>query len=60
MLDQLVYKWAHARQVIAAVLIEKYACLIDEGWYPGDDEIARDVGLLMGGEFRRFVGLRSV
>jgi hypothetical protein len=55
-LDQLVYKWTHSRKVIAGVLCEKYGYLIDEGWFPSEDEIARDVSLLLGGEFLRFVG----
>ena len=55
-LDQLVYKWAHSRKVIAQVLVEKYGYLIDEGWYPTEDEIARDVAMLLGGEFLRFLG----
>jgi hypothetical protein len=55
-LDQLVYKWAHSRKVIAEVLEEKYAYLIDEGWYPTEEEITRDVALLLGGEFERFIG----
>lgn len=55
-LDQLVYKWAHSRRVIAEVLEEKYAYLIDEGWYPNEEEITRDVALLLGGEFERFIG----
>lgn len=54
-LDQLVYKWAHSRRVIAQVLVEKYGYLIEEGWYPRQEEIARDVETLMGGEFERFV-----
>ncbi len=58
-LDQLVYKWAHSRQVIARALCEKYGYLIDEGWYPTEDEIARAAGMLLGGEFERFVGARS-
>jgi len=55
-LDQLAYKWRHSRQTIAGVLCEKYGYLIAEGWYPTEDEIARDVALLLGGEFERFVG----
>ncbi|MDI7275805.1 MAG: glucuronate isomerase [Anaerolineae bacterium] len=55
-LDQLVYKWAHSRRLIARALSEKYGYLIDEGWYPTEDEIERDVRMLMGGEFERFVG----
>ena len=54
-LDQLVYKWGHSRKIIAEVLCEKYEYLIQEGWYPTEDEIARDVGMLLGGEFERFV-----
>jgi hypothetical protein len=54
-LDQLVYKWTHSRKVIAGVLVEKYGYLIDEGWCPTDDEIARDVQMLFGGEFERFL-----
>jgi ribosomal protein S18 acetylase RimI-like enzyme len=54
-LDQLAYKWAHSRRVIAEALVEKYGYLIDEGWYPVEDEVARDVRMLMGGEFERFL-----
>lgn len=56
-LDQLVYKWTHSRRVIAGVLAEKYGYLIDQGWYPTEDEIARDVQMLLGGEFRRFLAM---
>ena len=56
-LDQLAYKWAHSRQVIAGALCEKYGYLLDVGWYPTEDEIARDVRMLMGGEFERFLRL---
>ncbi len=54
-LDQLVYKWTHSRRVIAGALLEKYGYLIDEGWYPTEEEVARDVRMLMGGEFERFL-----
>ena len=56
-LDQLAYKWAHARQVIAQVLEEKYGYLIDEGWYPTEEEVERDVAMLLGGEFERFLAM---
>lgn len=55
-LDQLVYKWAHSRQIIAGVLIEKYGYLIDAGWRPTEEEIERDVAFLLGGAFREFIG----
>jgi len=41
--DQLVYKWAHARKVIGDVLAAKYLNLYDAGWAPTRPEIARDV-----------------
>ncbi len=57
-LDQMVYKWAHSRQILAEVLIEKYGYLIDERWYPTAEEIERDVQMLLGGEFERFTKAR--
>lgn len=59
-LDQLVYKWAHSRRVIADGLCEKYGYLIEEGWYPTKEEVARDVKLLLGGEFERFLAMKLV
>lgn len=56
-LDQLTYKWAHSRRVIAQVLVEKYGYLIDAGWYPTEEEVARDVAMLVGGEFERFLAM---
>ncbi len=55
-LDQLAYKWAHFRPILVKALCEKYGYLMDEGWYPTEEEIERDVRLLLGGEFERFVG----
>jgi hypothetical protein len=57
-LDQLIYKWAHSRSIIAAVLKDKYADLMDAGWPLREEEIHRDVGLLLGGAFEAFLKLR--
>ncbi len=54
-LDQLVYKWKHSRQIIADVLIEKYQTLLDVGWTLTSSEIERDVNNLFGGNFEQFV-----
>lgn len=54
-LDQLVYKWKHSRQIIADVLAEKYQTLLDAGWCVTRSEIARDVGNLFGENFERFL-----
>jgi hypothetical protein len=54
-LDQLVYKWKHSRKVIASVLCEKYADLLDSGWKLTRSDIERDVAALFGGNFERFI-----
>ncbi|MDA1275910.1 MAG: glucuronate isomerase [Verrucomicrobia bacterium] len=53
-LDQLIYKWKHSREVIAKVLTEKYIALSETGWEPSLSEIERDVRDLLGGAFERF------
>jgi hypothetical protein len=55
-LDQLIYKWKHSRQVISRVLIEKYSDLAQAGWTITEVEIRRDVESLFGGAFERFCG----
>jgi len=55
-LDQLIYKWHHARQVIGRVLTAKYLDLWETGWRPTTEEIGRDVAGLCGENFWRFLG----
>lgn len=55
-LDQLIYKWRHSRQLIARVLTDKYADLVQAGWQPSRAEIERDVRHLLGGAFEQFCG----
>jgi hypothetical protein len=55
-LDQILYKWEHARRIIATVLTDKYADLAATGWEPTPAEIARDVKDLFGGAFKKFCG----
>ena len=54
-LDQLIYKWAHTRTILADVLAEKYADQFTAGWRPTTDEITRDVRALLGGSFEAFL-----
>ena len=54
-LDQLVYKWAHSREVIGDVLVEKYGTIVDAGWKVKTADIERDVADFFGGNFKRFV-----
>ncbi|MDB6065607.1 MAG: hypothetical protein JWR26_1815 [Pedosphaera sp.] len=56
-LDQLVYKWQHSRQIIARILVEKYAELGQSGWQTTHAEVERDVKDLFGGAFERFCGV---
>ena len=55
-LDQLVYKWKHSREIIAGVLGEKYEDLAATGWEPTRAEIERDVRDLLGGGLEKFIG----
>jgi len=55
-LDQIIYKWDHSRQIIGQVLAEKYEQLAASGWQLSRSEIERDVKSLFGGEFNRFCG----
>ncbi len=54
-LDQLLYKWQHSRALIANVLTDKYLDLLQTGWTLTEEEIARDVKLLLGGNFWDFL-----
>ncbi len=55
-LDQIIYKWDHARKVVTHVLADKYADLAATGWEATAVEIERDVRNLFGGAFARFCG----
>jgi hypothetical protein len=54
-LDQVIYKWEHSREVIANVLCDKYDDLVRTGWTVSEAEIRRDVKALFGGNFWRFL-----
>jgi hypothetical protein len=55
-LDQLVYKWAHSREVVGGVLVDKYLDLARTGWTPSEAEVRRDVHDLFHGNIERFLG----
>ena len=57
-LDQLIYKWDHSRELIARVLVEKYGDIADAGWQPSEAEIRRDVQLLFAGNMDAFLAPR--
>ena len=54
-LDQLVYKWEHSRQVIGKVLVEKYADTLATGWHLTEVDVKKDVERLFRGNFREFL-----
>jgi hypothetical protein len=49
-LDQLIYKWSHSRQVLAAVLAAKYFDVMKTSWRITKEDIQRDVNRILGGE----------
>jgi len=55
-LDQLVYKWAHSRPIIAQVLADKYELAAQAGWAVTAAEVQRDVKDLLSDNFLRFAG----
>jgi hypothetical protein len=59
-LDQLIYKWSHSRQVIGSVLADAYVQLLGSGRSVTRAEIERDATRLMAGNFRSWVGLREL
>ena len=54
-MDQLVYKWAHSREIIANVLVDKYSDVVRTGWKLTQAEVERDVYLLFGGAAEEFM-----
>jgi hypothetical protein len=58
-LEQVVYKWTHSREIITRVLRHKYADLIEAGWEVSEDEIRRDAQQLLGGVFWDFLDAKA-
>ena len=54
-LEQIVYKWDHSKALIADVLVDKYADVAATGWRTTEDEIKRDVRLLLRDNFIEFL-----
>ena len=54
-LDQLLYKWPHSRTIIAKVLTEKYADLMQTGWALTEADVRRDVKKLFQDNFAEWI-----
>ncbi|GIP37574.1 glucuronate isomerase [Paenibacillus sp. J31TS4] len=59
-LDQLIYKWKHSKELIAGILFDKYADVLRTGWPLDAAEIRRDVADLFRNNFWRFVGRENM
>lgn len=55
-LEQLIYKWKHARREIAEALYDSYERLLSRGRAITPEEISRDVNRLFAGNFDEWVG----
>ena len=58
-LDQIIYKWKHSRQTIAASLSESYAALLRDGWKLTKAQMERDARRLFQDNFRDFAGITA-
>jgi hypothetical protein len=54
-LDQIVYKWSHSRQMIAKVLADKYVDLAATGWKVTKQDIQRSAKNYLSGAFEDFL-----
>lgn len=57
-LDQLLYKWAHNRNIISKILIKKYEKLLDLGWELTSEKIQEDVNRLFYQNFEDFLNIK--
>ena len=54
-LDQLLYKWSHSREVIARVLTRHFQRLRASGWLVRRQEISQSVHSVFGGAYEAFM-----
>jgi hypothetical protein len=55
-LDQLIYKWDHSRQIIAKVLTEKFNDLARAGWGVTQEQVTQAASGYLNTNFTRFIG----
>lgn len=53
-LEQVIYKWTHSRDIIWRVLMDKYNDMLHAGWTLDEAAIRRDVKRLLGRSFTEF------
>ncbi len=54
-LEQLIYKWKHSKEIIKKVLYDKYLALIRSGWTLKEEDIERDITQLFRKNFEDFI-----
>jgi len=54
-LEQLIYKWSHFKELLKPILQKKYLLLLDAGWQLSDEDLKKDVNLIFGGAFIEFI-----
>ncbi len=54
-LEQLIYKWKHSKEIIKKVLYKKYFDLIRSGWILKEEAIKRDLSQLFIRNFEEFI-----
>ncbi len=54
-LEQLIYKWSHSRQIIAKVLTAQYLKLFENDWAITADDVEADVADLLANNFWNFI-----
>uniref|UniRef100_K3W5G5 Mannitol dehydrogenase N-terminal domain-containing protein n=1 Tax=Globisporangium ultimum (strain ATCC 200006 / CBS 805.95 / DAOM BR144) TaxID=431595 RepID=K3W5G5_GLOUD len=54
-LDQLIYKWSHSRELIGEVLVDMYDKMFNTGWKISKSDIQRDVQRLFGLSYEEFM-----
>jgi hypothetical protein len=55
-LDQIIYKWNHTKELLVTILTQKYGETQDTGWEVRDSEIERDVRNMFRDNFWNFIG----
>lgn len=54
-LDQLLYKWDHSRQIIGKVLTDKFADIAASGWNVTREQVQGTVNGYLSGNFEQFL-----
>jgi hypothetical protein len=54
-LDQIIYKWDHSRQIIAKVLKDKFTDLAASGWPVTPEEVKKTTEQFLSTNFQNFL-----